>query len=251
LEPDIPLKTSAEVARIRRSCRLATEVLSALAAWVEPGVSTEELDRLAAERIHACGAETAVVSRFPGSVCLSVNEVAAHGIPSSYRLRLGDTLIADVALCLEGWCGDAAATFAVGNASAEVAGLLAAARAATAAGVAAARAGARIGDIGSAIESVARDRGFHVLADFTGHGIGRRLHEEPAVPHTGLAGEGLHLVPGMVITIEPVLSLGCGEVLSCADGWSYRLADGGRAAQFEHTVAVFRDRSEVLTAIDF
>ncbi len=156
-----------------------------------------------------------------------------------------------MALCLEGWCGDAAATFAVGNASAEVAGLLAAARDATAAGVAAARAGARIGDIGSAIESVARDRGFRVLADFTGHGIGRRLHEEPAVPHTGLAGEGLHLVPGLVITIEPVLSLGCGEVLSSADGWSYRVADGGRAAQFEHTVAVFRDRSEVLTEIDF
>lgn len=251
MEPDIPLKTSSEVALIRRSCRLAAEVLAALAARLEPGVSTEELDRLAAERIHACGAEPAVASRFPGSVCLSVNEVAAHGVPSGYRLRSGDTLIADVALCLEGWCGDAAATFAIGPAPDEVAGLLAAARAATAAGVAAARAGARIGDVGSKIEAVARGFGCRVLADFTGHGIGRHLHEEPAVPHTGLAGEGMRLVPGMVITIEPVLSLGCGAVLRGEDGWSYRVADGGRAAQFEHTVAVFRDRSEVLTAIDF
>jgi len=251
LEPDIPLKTSAEVALIRRSCRLAAEVLSALATWVKPGVSTEELDRLASERIRAFGAEPAVASCFPGSVCLSVNEVAAHGVPSDYQLRAGDTIIADVALCLEGWCGDAAATFAVGNVPAEIARLMAAARDATAAGVAAARAGAHIGDIGSAIECVARDRGLRVLADFTGHGIGRRLHEEPAVPHTGLVGEGLHLVPGMVITIEPVLSLGCWEILSGEDGWSYHVADGGRAAQFEHTVAVFRDRSEVLTAIDF
>jgi methionyl aminopeptidase len=251
LEPDIPLKTSAEVARIRRSCRLAAEVLSAIAARIGPGVSTEELDRLAAERIRASGAEPAVTGCFPGNVCLSVNEVAAHGVPSGYRLRPGDTLIADVALCLDGWCGDAAATFAVGEPPGGIDGLLAAAWAATAAGVAAARAGAHIGDIGSAIEAVARARGCRVLADFTGHGIGRRLHEEPAVPHTGLAGEGLHLVPGMVITIEPVLSLGCGEVLSGADGWSYLVADGSRAAQFEHTVAVFRDRSEVLTAIDF
>jgi methionyl aminopeptidase len=236
---------------IRRSCRLAVEVLGALAARLEPGVSTAELDRLAAQLIREGGAEPAVDGRFPGSVCLSVNEVAAHGVPSEYRLRPGDTVIADVALCLDGWCGDAAATFVAGTAQGPVAGLLAAARAATEAGVGAARAGARIGDIGSAIEAMAGRRGCRVLADFIGHGIGRHLHEEPPVPHTGLAGEGMRLVPGMVITIEPVLSLGAGQVLSGEDGWSFRVADGARAAQFEHTVAVFRDRSEVLTLIDF
>jgi methionyl aminopeptidase len=155
-----------------------------------------------------------------------------------------------VALCLDGWCGDAAATFVAGAAQGLVAGLLAAAWEATEAGVEAARAGARLGDIGSAIEAVAGRRGCRVLADFIGHGIGRRLHEEPAVPHTGLAGEGMRLVPGMVITIEPVLSLGDGLVSRGDDGWSFRVADGARAAQFEHTVAVFRDRSEVLTALD-
>jgi methionyl aminopeptidase len=249
LVPDIELKTSAEVAMIRRSCRLAAEVLEVLAARLDPGVSTEELDRLAAERIRKAGAEPAVDGRFPGSICLSVNEVAAHGVPSSYRLRPGDTVIADAALRLDGWCGDAAATFVVGAASGPVTGLLAAARAATEAGVAAARAGAHLGDIGSAIEAVAGSRGCRVLADFIGHGIGRCLHEEPAVPHTGLAGEGMRLVPGMVITIEPVLSLGGGVVFRDGDGWSYRVADGSRAAQFEHTVAVFRDRTEVLTAV--
>jgi methionyl aminopeptidase len=235
---------------IRRSCRLAAEVLQALGARLEPGVSTAELDRLAAQRIREGGAEPAVDGRFPGSICLSVNEVAAHGVPSHYRLRPGDTLIADVALCLDGWCGDAAATFVAGAAQGLVAGLLAAAWEATEAGVEAARAGARLGDIGSAIEAVAGRRGCRVLADFIGHGIGRRLHEEPAVPHTGLAGEGMRLVPGMVITIEPVLSLGDGLVSRGDDGWSFRVADGARAAQFEHTVAVFRDRSEVLTALD-
>lgn len=235
---------------IRRSCRLAVEVLAALEARLEPGVSTEELDRLAAERIRRGGAEPAVDLQFPGSVCLSVNEVAAHGVPSRYRLRAGDTVIVDVALRLDGWCGDAAATFVAGAARGSVAELLEAARAATAAGVAAVRAGAHIGDIGSAIEEAAGRRGFRVLADFIGHGIGRRLHEEPAVPHTGLTGRGLRLVPGMVFTIEPVLSLGSGEVLRGEDGWSYRVADGARAAQFEHTVAVFRDRSEVLTLLD-
>jgi methionyl aminopeptidase len=251
LVPDISLKTSVEVAMIRRSCRLAADVLEALAARLEPGISTAELDRLAAERIREGGAEPAVDGLFPGSVCLSVNEVAAHGVPSHYRLRAGDTVIADVALCLDGWCGDAAATFVAGAAQGPVTGLLAAARAATEAGVGAVRAGARIGDIGSAIEAAAGCRGYRVLADFVGHGIGRRLHEEPAVPHTGLAGEGIRLVPGMVITIEPVLSLGAGVVLRGDDGWSFRVADGARAAQFEHTVAVFRDRSEVLTGIEF
>jgi methionyl aminopeptidase len=251
LQPDIPLKTSADVAMIRRSCRLAAEVLRTLAAALEPGVSTLELDRLAAHRIRSSGARPAVDDRFPGSVCLSVNEVAAHGVPSPYRLRSGDSLIADVALCLDGWCGDAAATFVVGHPQGPEARLLAAARAATEAGVAAVRAGGRVGDIGAAIEAAAGERGCRVLADFIGHGIGRRLHEEPAVPHTGLPGEGARLIAGMVLTIEPVLSLGSGAVLRGEDGWSYRVADGARAAQFEHTVAVFRDHSEVLTVIDF
>ena len=244
----IVLKTSADVAGIRKSCRLAVRVLGAVRRALTPGVSTLELDRVAAECIRRAGAEPAPAPGFPGSICLSVNETAAHGPPSGYRLEPGDTVCVDVAVRLRGWCGDAAASFAAGPADTPTLRLLAAARDALRAGLRVLRAGGHLGDVGAAVERVAGERGCVVLAELVGHGIGSELHEDPEVPPTGRPGEGQRIVPGMVLTLEPALSLGSGRLVAGGDGWSLRTADGARAAQFEHTVAVFRDRTEVLTA---
>jgi methionyl aminopeptidase len=251
MRPRIVLKTSAEVAGIRESCRLAVRVLAAVREALAPGVSTAELERLAARRIREAGGEPALTPGFPGSICLSVNEVAAHGAPSEYRLVAGDTVSVDVAVRLGGWCGDAAACFVAGEADEPTRRLLDAARDALRAGLRAVRAGGYLGDVGAAVERTAGERGCSVLAELVGHGIGAELHEDPEVPPTGRPGEGQRIVPGMVFTLEPALSLGSGSLVAGADGWSWRTADGARTAQFEHTLAVFRDRTEVLTENDW
>jgi methionyl aminopeptidase len=251
MTPGIVLKTSAEVAGIRESCRLAVRVLAAVGAAVAPGVSTAELDRLAAARVRVAGGEPAAAPGFPGSICLSVNEVAAHGVPGGSRLEAGDTVGVDVAVRLGGWCGDAAASFVAGEADGPTRRLLEAARDALRAGLRAVRAGAHLGDVGAAVEQAAGRWGCSVLAELVGHGIGAQLHEDPEVPPTGRAGEGQRIVPGMVFTLEPALSLGRGRLVAGADGWSWRTEDGARSAQFEHTLAVFRDRTEVLTENDW
>jgi methionyl aminopeptidase len=245
--PRIVLKTSEEVAGIRASCRAAAEVLRAVGESVAEGVSTRELDRLAARRIRELGAEPAVDRRFPGSLCLSVNEVAAHGAPSDYRLAEGDIVTVDVAVRLGGWCGDAAATFAAGQAGERAQELVAWARRALRAGLGQARAGLRLGDVGAAIQREASEGGDAVLVELVGHGIGAALHEDPEVPPAGLPGQGLPIVPGMVFTVEPAVCRGSGSLEVGEDGWCLRTADRSPVAQFEHTVAVFRDRTEVLT----
>lgn len=247
VEKHVALKLHPEVDQIRKSCRIASDILRSLERHVEPGISTAELDRIAAGLMRERGARPALDRRFPGSVCISVDEAAAHGIPSAYRLASGDTLVIDIAICHEGWCGDAAWTYGVGKVAPSIATLLEAALEATLAGAGAAKAGARMGDIGSAIVAVAGRHGCSILAELVGHGIGRKLHEDPVVPHTGRAGEGMRLVPGMVLTIEPVLSLGCGQLRLGEDGWSMVTTDRARVAQFEHTVAIFRDSTQILT----
>jgi methionyl aminopeptidase len=251
VKPLIVLKTAAEVAGIRESCRLAVRVLGAVREALAPGVRTSELDRLAARCIREAGGEPAPAPGFPGSICLSVNEVAAHGVPSEYRLAAGDTVGVDVAVRLGGWCGDAGASFVAGVADAPTLWLLAAARDALRAGLREVRAGAHLGDIGAAVERVAGERGCTILAELVGHGIGVELHEDPEVPPTGRPGEGQRIVAGMVLSLEPALSLGGGRLVAGGDGWSWRTADAARTAQFEHTLAVFRDRTEVLTENDW
>jgi methionyl aminopeptidase len=247
----IVLKTSAEVACIRESCQLAVRVLAAVRAAAAPGVSTAELDRLAAALIREGGGAPAPAPGFPGSICVSVNEVAAHGVPGDYCLAAGDTVSVDVAVRLGGWCGDAAASFAAGEADRPTRRLLAAALEALRAGLGAVRAGAHLGDVGAAVQQATGRRGCSVLAELVGHGIGAQLHEDPEVPPTGRPGEGQRIVPGMVFTLEPALSLGSGRLVTGGDGWSWRTEDAARAAQFEHTLAVFRDRVELLTENDW
>jgi methionyl aminopeptidase len=249
MEPDIPLKTSGEVEGIRNSCRIAAEVLRSVSAHLAAGISTLELDRIAAALLRQYGAAAGMAEGFPGTICTSVNEIAAHGVPNHRKLIKGDIITIDVAVLLDGWYGDVAASFGVDTLSAQKRILLDAARSALAAAIQVARAGCRMGDIGAAVLASARIHACVVLAEFVGHGIGRSLHEEPVVPHVGHAGEGLPVVPGMVFTIEPVLGIGPAALRRQADGWGIRNADGSPLAQFEHTVAVFSDHTEVLTAL--
>jgi methionyl aminopeptidase len=243
------MKTSGEVEGIRNSCRIAAEVLRSVAAHVEAGISTLELDRIAAALLRQYGAKAGVVEGFPGTICASVNEVAAHGVPARRKLKQGDIITIDVAVLLDGWYGDVAASFGVGALPGRTQTLLDAAAGALGAAIEAARAGSRMGDIGAAVLASARTCSCVVLPEFVGHGIGRNLHEEPVVPHVGRAGEGLPVVPGMVFTIEPVLGLGPTALRRVSDGWGIRSQDGSPLAQFEHTVAVFSDHTDVLTAL--
>jgi methionyl aminopeptidase len=246
----VALRSPDELARIRAACRVVHEVLEELARAVAPGVSTADLDRLAADATRARGAAPAFLGYhgYPASLCVSVNDEVVHGIPSGRRvLREGDLVGLDFGAVKDGFFGDAARTVPVGVVSAAAAGLVAAARDALAAGIAAARPGGRVGDIGAAVQALVEARGFSVVREFVGHGIGRRLHEPPHVPNFGRAGTGELLRPGMVLAIEPMVNAGGPEVEVMDDGWTAVTADGGLSAHFEHTVAVTENGPEILT----
>jgi len=249
VDAEISLKTSVDVARIRRACRVAERCLRFLAPGIRPGVTTEELDIRAGQFLAEAGASSALrgYRGFPGFICTSVNNVAAHGVPTNRRLEDGDVLSLDITASVDGWHGDAAWSFIVGEGTPDCRRLLKASWCACIAGVSAARAGNHVGDIGAAIQAVARKFGCSVIEDYVGHGIGRAMHEEPMILNFGQSDTGTRVVPGMVFTIEPMLNLGARDVHVSSDGWTLVTADGSSSAQFEHTVAVFRDSTEVLT----
>jgi methionyl aminopeptidase len=249
MDTEISLKTSVDVARVRRACRLAEKCLRYLAPCVRQGISTAELDRLAGRFIEENGAESALrgYRGFPGHICTSVNNVAAHGIPTARELEKGDVLTVDITTRVNGWHGDAAWTFIIGEGGPDSRRLVKAAWSACRAGIDAAVAGNRIGDVGTAIQDAARRFGCSVIEDYVGHGIGRVMHEDPMVPNIGAPDTGVKIVPGMVFTIEPMLTLGGRDVHVSSDGWTIATVDGSLSAQFEQTVAVFRDYTEVLT----
>jgi methionyl aminopeptidase len=249
MEPNIPLKTSNEVNGIRASCRIAAEILRSVGAHIEAGISARELDRIAAALMRQYGVQAGVAPGFPGSICVSLNDVAAHGVPGPQKMANGDIVTVDVTVLSAGWYGDVAASFGVGELSTEKRLLLETTRCALAAAIDIAYAGSRMGDLGAAVLDIADSQGYAVLQEFVGHGIGRKLHEEPVVPHVGKRGEGLPIVPGMVFTIEPALGLGGAALQKEPDGWSLRTRDRSPVAQFEHTIAVFANHTEVLTAL--
>ncbi len=248
-DADVSLKTSIDVARIRRACRVAEDSLHFLSGQIHPGVTTKELDHLAARFLSKHNAAPALrgYRGFPGCICTSVNNVAAHGIPSDRTLEEGDLLSLDITVSVDGWFGDAAWSFIIGKGGPDSRRLLRAAWKATLSGIRAARAGNHIGDIGASIQKIAREFGCSVIEDYVGHGIGRAMHEDPMVLNFGTADTGMRIVPGMVFTVEPMLNLGGREVHVTEDGWTLVTSDGSLSAQFEHTVAVFRDYTEVLT----
>jgi methionyl aminopeptidase len=246
----IQLKTPAEIARIREACLVVHEILEELARAAVPGVTTAELDRLAASLTREKGATPAFLGYhgYPASLCISVNDEVVHGIPSQRRvLRDGDIVGLDFGVVKDGFYGDAARTVPVGRASPDAMRLLEVTREALLAGVAAAVVGGHVGDIGAAVQGHVEGRGFSVVREFVGHGIGRRLHEPPQVPNFGRPGGGKRLDPGLVLAIEPMVNAGNADVELLDDGWTAVTADGSLSAHFEHTVAVTENGPEILT----
>ena len=249
----IPIKTAAEVARMRVACRLSAQLLAEVAAQVRPGATTGELDAFAAERMRALGVKSAFFGYggFPGYTCISLNEEVVHGIPGSRVINAGDLVSVDLGVVAEGFIGDNATTVGVGAVDAESVRLCEVCAAALAAGIAAARAGNRIGDVGHAVQTVAEAAGFGVVRDFCGHGVGRKLHEDPQVPNFGIPGKGAVLKPGMTLAIEPMINQGTFQVDVMPNRWTVRTRDRKRSAHFEHTVLVREaGPAEILTCAE-
>ncbi len=248
----IVLKTSRELSVMRQACRISAGALQLVGRSVEPGISTWELDKIAEEYILKQGAKPNFkgYSGYPATACISINNEVIHGIPSKKRiLKAGDIVSIDLGAAFEGYNGDNAATFAVGDISDEAKRLIDATRESLYEGIKAARAGGRIGDIGSAIQHYVEERGFSVVRDFIGHGIGTNLHEAPEVPNYGIAGKGIRLMPGMTIAIEPMINMGLPGVKTLSDGWTVETKDGLLSAHFEHTVAITADGPQIMTVI--
>jgi methionyl aminopeptidase len=246
----IQIKNDRALEAMRAACRLASECLAWILEQVEPGMTTLDIDDLQNQFAQREGVRPAPLGYkgFPRSICTSPNEVICHGIPSrKVVLREGDIVGIDVTLVVEGYHGDNAATIPVGRIGESAARLLRVTLEAQRRGIEAVAPGARLGDIGAAIQAVVEPEGFSVVRDFVGHGIGRGFHEEPQVPHYGVAGRGVRLQPGMTFTIEPMVNAGVPDVEIQADGWTALTADRQLSAQYEHTVEVTGDGVRVLT----
>lgn len=252
----ILLKDERDVAGIREAAAVVERALAAAAALIEPGVPTLRLDEAAEQVIRDAGGRPAFkgyqmgggTPPFPGSLCISVNDVVVHGFPSAYELREGDVVSVDCGVELGGYFGDFAYTFPVGEIGDEAQALLDTTRESLDAGVEQAVDGKRIGDIGHAVQSLCEGRGYGVVRDLVGHGVGRRLHEPPNVPNVGRQGVGKKLRSGMTLCIEPMINGGTAEVTVDADGWTVRTADRRPSAHFEHMVLVRRGAPEVLSS---
>ncbi len=253
---DLQLKTPAEIDLMRTSGRVLARVLRDVAAAIAPGVSTAELDTLAHASITAAGGQPSFLgyapepglTPFPGSVCASVNDVVIHGIPGPRVLADGDVITIDCGVLLDGWHSDSAVTVAVGTTDLRVARLLGATQGALDAAVAAMQPGNRLGDVGAVIQERVVAAGFAVIPELGGHGIGRSLWEEPQVPNYGERGQGLELIPGMVLAVEPIVTTGAAPISLDPDGWTVRMVDRAVTAHSEHTIAITHDGPQVLTA---
>ena len=246
----IYLKTAEEIELLRENNLLVSATLAEVGKHVRPGVSTLELDKLAEEFIRSHGAEPGCLGYggFPNTLCMSVNEEVVHGIPSAKRiLKEGDVLSVDCGTLMKGFYGDSAYTFAVGEIAPEVADLLRVTKEALYKGVAQAKAGNRVGDVASAVQEHAERHGYSVVRELVGHGLGRKMHEEPEVPNYGARGRGPLLKEGMVICIEPMINMGARYVVFERDGWTVRTRDRKPSAHFEFAVAVGKEGPDVLT----
>ena len=248
----IVLKTGRELNIMKEACRISAGALQTAGKAVEPGVTTAEIDRLAEEYIRSQGGEPNFKNYegYPATACISINNEVIHGIPSSKRkLRAGDIVSIDLGAKFDGYHGDNAATFACGDISDEAKRLMDATRESLYEGIKAARAGGRIGDIGHAVQAYVEARGYTVVRQFVGHGVGTHLHEAPEVPNFGTPGRGVRLIPGMTIAIEPMVNAGGAGVEVQPDGWTVLTKDGSLSAHFEHTVAITANGPQILTKI--
>jgi len=242
------LKTPGEIELMDQANRIVHRVLDAVGERMVPGVKTRELDRLAERIIRDAGGVPAFLHYrgYPATLCISVNDVVVHGIPGEVPLKDGDIVGIDCGVFYKGYCGDAARTFAVGEVSAEAKRLLRVTEEALRLAVAQVRPGGRVQDIGWAVQRHAESHGYSVVRDFTGHGVGTSMHEDPQVPNFGFPGKGPRLKPGMVLAIEPMINAGGSGVKMDADGWTARTEDGSLSAHFEFSVAVTPAGAKVL-----
>lgn len=252
------LKTEEEIELLRKSNLLVGKTLAEVAKLIEPGVTTMQLDKVAEEFIRDNGAiptfkgyPNHLGQPFPGSLCTSVNEVVVHGIPNNLPLKEGDIVSVDCGTFMNGFCGDSAYTFCVGEVSSEVKLLLDTTKEALYKGIEQAVHGQRLGDIGYAIQSYVESKKFGVVREFVGHGIGKEMHEDPQVPNYGSRGRGKQLKKGMCIAIEPMITMGSREIGIENDGWTVKTVDSNYAAHFEHTIAIGLNSADVLSSFEF
>ncbi|HEU4328305.1 MAG TPA: type I methionyl aminopeptidase [Roseiflexaceae bacterium] len=248
----VVLRSRKQIDLMRDANKLVAETFEVLREKVQPGMTTRELDRLAEDYIRKHGALPAYKGYrgFPATICVAPNNVICHGFPDDKPLKEGDILGLDIGVQLRGWYGDSCVTLPIGQIAPEAQRLLDVTREAMWRGIQAARPGNRLGDIGAAIQTFVEANGFSVVREYTGHGVGQRLHDEPTILHYGKPGTGLRIQPGMTFTIEPMVNAGgYATVLDKRDNWTVRTADGSLSAQFEHTIAVGDDGPEVLSAL--
>ena len=242
-------KSPPEIEQMQRAGRVVVETLQLIGEHVRPGVTTQELDELAEEFIRSQGGEPTFKGYrgYPASICTSPNAMVVHGIPGPYELSDGDVLSVDVGVTLGGFVGDSASTFAIGEISEEAQRLLDTCQAALAAGIEQARPGNHLSDIGHAIQATTEEAGFSVVRSLVGHGVGRKMHEDPQIPNFGDPGHGPVLQTGMTLAIEPMINAGGAGVYLHDDEWSISTEDGSLSAHFEHTVAVTEKGPRILT----
>lgn len=245
----IVIKSPSEIERMAEACLIVSETLKKVSENIGPGVTTQELDRIAESHITGKGAKPAFKGYrgYPATLCISVNEEVVHGIPGSRSLKAGDVVSVDVGVILNGFFGDAAFTIIVGEGSDEAKRLVQVTERSLQAGIEKAVAGNRLSDISSEVQRVVEGNGFSVVRDFVGHGIGRELHEDPQIPNFGRAGLGPVLREGMTLAIEPMVNAGVADIRILPDKWTAVTADGRPSAHFEHTVAVTKDGPRILT----
>jgi methionyl aminopeptidase len=247
------LKTDEEIGLLKESNMLVSRTLAEIAALIKPGITTLYLDKFAETYIRDKGGKPAFkgYGGFPATLCTSVNDEVVHGIPSNYVLKEGDIISIDCGVIINGWYGDSAYTFAVGEIDEELRRLLDFTKESLEEGVKEAVAGNRIGDISFAVQNKAESGGYSVVRELVGHGIGKKLHESPEVPNYGKRGTGPKMEKGLVICIEPMINLGRKETIQMRDGWTIKTADGKPSAHFEYAVAVDKGRADVLTTFKF
>jgi methionyl aminopeptidase len=249
----IPIKSAREVEKMRQACRTASDILDHVSELVRPGISTKEVDEAAAVFMQEAKVKSAFLGYrlghrvFPGNICISLNDEVVHGIASQRRIQYGDIVKLDIGVIEDGWVGDTATTVPVGMVDERVDQLMRVTENALERAIRIAREGTRLGDICAEIEDEARRNRFSVVREFVGHGVGRKLHEEPQIPNYGKRGSGPRLKAGMTLAIEPMINLGTAAVRLLDDGWTVRTADGMPSAHFEHTVLITRDEPEILT----
>ena len=248
----IVLKTSRELALMKEACRISAGALKVAGEAVRPGISTWEIDKIAYDYIKSQGAEPNFLGLygFPATACISINDEVIHGIPSKTRiLKSGDIVSIDLGAKIGGYNGDNAATFACGDVSDEAKRLMDTTRDSLYEAIRFAVPGGRLGDIAHAVQSFCEERGYSVVREYTGHGIGKELHEDPSVPNYGTAGRGVRLLAGMTLAIEPMINQGTARIKVLPDGWTVKTLDNKLSAHFEHTVAITKDGPVILTKV--